>query len=250
MTGPESESRASPGLETGCTANLTTATCGWTGIAGIAIDRRRLVSERRGRACEPTNREPAACRALRSELDSPLDRKRYTMSQQSNDLTPGHSLHRRRHVARGVVLVGGFGAPWTQSAPRFNRRSRHLASSGRARGQRADTSPAAARSGWRRPPRRNSRPRNPFAFGALPVVRRATPARMAAPEPEPAALAAAIVEPALGPGRPRRTSDGGRCGPYRGDQHRRTGLDHGRGGDRPARAVHGHLDRERRGGAE
>jgi hypothetical protein len=39
--------------------------------------------------------------------------------------------------------------------------------------------------------------RNPFAFGALPVVRRVTPARMVAPEPEPAPLAPAIVEPAL-----------------------------------------------------
>jgi len=38
--------------------------------------------------------------------------------------------------------------------------------------------------------------RNPFAFKAL-SDRRATPARVAAPEPEPAPLMAAVVEPAL-----------------------------------------------------
>ena len=171
------------------------------------------------------------------------------MSQQSNDPTPGHSLHRRRHVARGVVLVRGLGVPWTPSAPPFSRRSRHLASSRGARGQRAGTSPAARAAAGDGPRAATADQKSIRLRGA--ARRRAAPRRrrMAARSREPAPLAAATSSRhwswSASP-----NADGGWRGPFRGDHRDGQDLIMAEVGTVLLGQYTRHLDRHRRGGVE
>src|SRR6187200_3780073 len=109
MTGPESESRASPGLETGCTANPTTATHGCTAPDGSSI------------------RQPGG---------------RGVGSGQSDDLAPSHTLRRRRDPARRVVLLSGIYVAGAEPASRAAGRHRHCAGA-EPRHKRADSGEAA-----------------------------------------------------------------------------------------------------------
>ena len=213
MTGPESESRASPGLETGCTANPTTATCGWPASRHRDCRARlRLIRQRAGRGI----RCPS----------SPMTLRRATL-----------------YIGGGTLLVAWFSSAASMSLGRNPRRPVRppIATRSRSSAERSRSAcrrkRGGSRSGSRRPRAPQQPIRNPFAFGARPDVRsRHAGAHASAPEPEPAPLATAIVEPATGAGRPRRTSERRRPGAVRGDQQRRAGFDHGRGGHRPARA--------------
>ena len=105
------------------------------------------------------------------------------------------------YVGGGTLLVAWFSSAASMSLGRYSRRPSTV---DRDTSPRTDALAVSVQTQARRLAQRLAKApvpqqpiRNPFAFGALPVVRRATPARMAAPEPEPAPLAAAIVEPAM-----------------------------------------------------
>jgi hypothetical protein len=105
------------------------------------------------------------------------------------------------YIGGGTLLVAWFSS--AASVP-LGRNPRRPSTANRDTSPRADALAVSVQTQARRlaqrlatAPAPQQPTRNPFAFGALPVVRRATPVRMAAPEPEPAPLAAAIVEPAL-----------------------------------------------------
>src|SRR5215212_3088104 len=82
-TGPESESRASPGLESGCTAN-------------------------------PTTRLPALLPSERGSGAS--ERKGCSIRKHSDDAGQSDVLHRRRVTAGGLVLVRGIAVAGEASA--------------------------------------------------------------------------------------------------------------------------------------
>jgi hypothetical protein len=105
------------------------------------------------------------------------------------------------YIGGGTLLVAWFSSAASVS---LGRNSRRPSTADRDTSARTDALAVSVQTQARRlaqrlatAPAPQQPTRNPFAFGALPGVRRATPARMAAPEPEPAPLAAAIVEPAL-----------------------------------------------------
>ena len=173
MTGPESESRASPGLETGCTANLTTA--------ALRLDR-----------AIATRRSPRIASSIRQRTGRGV-----RCPGSPHDLTPGHSLHRRRHVCswRGSrprprcpsdAVRAALQPPIADTSPRADALAVSVQTQARRLAQRLAPAPA---------PQQPTR--NPFAFGALPAVRQATPAphRRAGAGTRPAR--AAIGEPAL-----------------------------------------------------
>lgn len=105
------------------------------------------------------------------------------------------------YIGGGTLLVAWFSSAASMS---LGRNSRRPSTDRRDTSSRTDALAISVQTQARRlaqrlatAPAPQQPVRNPFAFGALPVVRRATPLRMAAPESEPAPLAAAVVEPAL-----------------------------------------------------
>jgi hypothetical protein len=105
------------------------------------------------------------------------------------------------YIGGGTLLVAWFSSAASMS---LGRNPRRPSTADRDSSPRADVLAVSVQTQARRlaqrlatAPTPQQPTRNPFAFGALPAVRRVSPARMAAPEPEPAPLAPAIVEPAL-----------------------------------------------------